>query len=200
MNRDLHPLTVRLIDRCIQLFLRKFRDIATVARQDLDPVSSRTQLSSDSGAHAPRAVRLLDPILMSVSAGHADTCVRMDDTRNRHIPLLPCQTQLLHQIGRTGQITHRRDAEPQRLFRLFQRIVCHHIIVIIIQIRLAVVVAKMHMHIKQSRQDRRLAVILYHLFRVAPRRFRCVSYPADFSLFIQIHRLILQAGSAISGN
>ena len=45
MNRDLHPLAVRLIDRCIQLFLRKFRDIATVARQDLDPVSSRTQLS-----------------------------------------------------------------------------------------------------------------------------------------------------------
>ena len=151
MNRDLHPLAVRLIDRCIQLFLGKFRDIATVARQDLDPVSSRSQLSSDSGAHAPRAVRLLDPILMSVSTGHADTCVRMDDSRNRHIPLLPCQTQLLHQIGRTGQIAHRRNAEPQRLFRLFQRIVCHHIIVIIIQIRLAVVVAKMHMHIKQSR-------------------------------------------------
>ncbi len=48
------PLAVRLIHRCIQLFLGKFRNIAAVARQDLDPVSSRAQLSSDSGAHAPR--------------------------------------------------------------------------------------------------------------------------------------------------
>ena len=44
--------------------------------------------------------------------------------------------------------------------RLVQRVVGEHIVVVVEQIRLAVVVAEMGVHIHESRQNRGVAVIL----------------------------------------
>ena len=94
MHATLDSSSVAFIHRRIQFFLGKLRIRFAVGGQDLHPFRTIANLLTDFFTDCPRTVRFLD-FIPGMSARHADSGIRMHDSRDHDKSLLFCQFQIL---------------------------------------------------------------------------------------------------------